>query len=939
MKKEFIGQQCIFFVLCTIFIGGTLFIKSQVVHATQFESIGPSPILFKTDGSQEILPNAERRTYGASVFSGDLIGDGSSFIGFSADSNPGINLYKKVDGVWVSVPSYGTLVPFDYLDGLESRPLGTNATLGHFSNSAVMDLVLGARRDPMNESVPRFDHKVLAPGPSVVARFHYVSGVGFSLVNSFYPFGKDYTSGVNVAAGDVDGDGIDEIIVAKSAGAKPDVAFFKSDGTYMYTLSAYDSTFRGGVNVGTADLNGDGRADLVTVPQSQRIAEVRVFDVSSGNILKSLTVLPNMKNGASLSVSPLALQILVGSSAGKISRVQQYSLQTGALTGTNLQPFQSGYQAGVEVAYVPGTNGDFVATFGSKYLTNGQLLSYNWWFQSKPQGSLNKDGTPTPSLFGTDGTVLAKYPAVPVGASVAVGDADGDGMDEVFFGSPPGQKPVVWVYKANGKYVRTFPVFETKLRTGVTVEFLPISGLKAARVIVTPRDGAPSAVRLYTANGAYTGVSFLAFPVTQTKGVMLTVGHFNGDADYQIVAAARGTSLPIRVFSMSGKLLRQRSIATEQASVIPYFSTITNLPDSNGDGADDLITLANPPQQLVFFSSYSGKTLQTHWDYTRAGDWPIDQPPLYPFPRPAGDTYGPITISQLTGRTKLAVGVAGNAGPIVMVTGSSKADINLFSTYPSTWKGAVTPAALPHGYLGKEAYVVVPGRPMDSAQWNSNLNYLKPSEVSQGQLTKMLRVSGKLAHGTYSASIIIANLRNPKLKITALQPKCNGICGAPMSSYVKAANGFAALNGFDISAQVQKGKPIGFTLQKYGGLAFTNTNEWLSSSTDELFLDNYNSIRTNYFATLTKQSLAAGWSRNGSGCCKGSFIGVRGSDLLMVTYSVTGGAAAQRDYIASLNLIRIVQNDGGSAVAQYYYGRYLAGPGNIIYGALVLSQR
>lgn len=92
----------------------------------------------------------------------------------------------------------------------------------------------------------------------------------------FPAYAANYTGGVNVAMGDVDGDGIDEIITGTNPGSTTHVRIFKQDGTIIGGFFAYDGYFTG-VNVAAADLDNDGKAEIITGTGSGSSTHVKAF--------------------------------------------------------------------------------------------------------------------------------------------------------------------------------------------------------------------------------------------------------------------------------------------------------------------------------------------------------------------------------------------------------------------------------------------------------------------------------------------------------------------------------------------------------------------------------------------------------------------------------------------------------------------------------------
>jgi hypothetical protein len=95
-----------------------------------------------------------------------------------------------------------------------------------------------------------------------------------------------YRGGVYVASGDVNGDGLADIIVSPSAGSRSQVTIFDgADGSVLTSFRAFGSG-NGGVRVAAGDVNGDGRADVIV--GSGLKSAVRVFDGDTGDLLRQI---------------------------------------------------------------------------------------------------------------------------------------------------------------------------------------------------------------------------------------------------------------------------------------------------------------------------------------------------------------------------------------------------------------------------------------------------------------------------------------------------------------------------------------------------------------------------------------------------------------------------------------------------------------------------
>ena len=123
-----------------------------------------------------------------------------------------------------------------------------------------------------------------------------------SLIGSFPAYGPSFQRGIYVAAGDITGDGLSEIVTGTFYGGGPHVRVFDRYGVLVSQFFAYDQAFRGGVSVAIADINHDGRNEIVTAPGPTGGPHIRAFQSDGTLVTEYFSSAANDTNGLVLDV-------------------------------------------------------------------------------------------------------------------------------------------------------------------------------------------------------------------------------------------------------------------------------------------------------------------------------------------------------------------------------------------------------------------------------------------------------------------------------------------------------------------------------------------------------------------------------------------------------------------------------------------------------------
>jgi hypothetical protein len=222
-------------------------------------------------------------------------------------------------------------------------------------------------------------------GGGSVVQINYNNGTNLC----FFAYSSAYTGGVRVALGDINGDGIDELITGTGIGGGPHIKVFNLQGGQPVEIAsffAFEPTFMGGVYISTGDINNDGLADIIVGAGSSGGPRVKVFSGNSSYFINAVAPLmdffaydPSFTGGVTVAAGNRDLnpgdEVITGAGAGGGPNIRSFN-QFGQMID-NFFAFAPNINTGIFVAagYVDSDDtADIIA--GTGFGTPSQVAAF-----------------------------------------------------------------------------------------------------------------------------------------------------------------------------------------------------------------------------------------------------------------------------------------------------------------------------------------------------------------------------------------------------------------------------------------------------------------------------------------------------------------------------------------------------------------------------------
>lgn len=274
--------------------------------------------------------------------------------------------------------------------------------------------------------------------------------------------GTENIKSASIVAGDINGDGIDEIVLGLASGQEPQVLILNTKGKTLKKFFAYDKKWRGGVNLTVSDLDNDGRAEIITAPASAGAPQVKVFD-ENGKLEKQFFAYDKkLKMGINLSTIYLndlgETEIITAPAAGSEPQVKLFSVN-GELFNS-FYPYEKKFRGGVKVA---------VANLDGRKDHNGSEIIIVPGAGRDPQVKIYDNSLKLKKQF------LGYKKNWHGGVNITAGDINNDGLAEIVLGANSGAAPHVRIFDGEANLTESFYTWPESFKGGLNLAIIKMN--------------------------------------------------------------------------------------------------------------------------------------------------------------------------------------------------------------------------------------------------------------------------------------------------------------------------------------------------------------------------------------------------------------------------------------------------------------------------------
>ena len=313
------------------------------------------------------------------------------------------------------------------------------------------------------------------------------------------------------------------IIAGADAGAPPRVRVFDAGtGALKAGFLAYAPGFKGGVRVAAGDVTGDGVSDIITASGTGIPGRVRVFDGRTGAVVSNFFPFgTGNKRGVFVAAGDVNADgwddIVTGMDAGGAPLVNVFSGRTGGII-TSFLAYGAGFKGGVRVAAADFDLNGPAEIITAKGAGRGHIRIFNGtgapWAPTPPPGA---PAANIPNSF------FAYGPNVTGGAYVAAGNIFGDGQPELITGpGKPAPARVNTFIVVTGALFQTFLVYPRSFLGGARVAVADINRDGRLELLTAPGPGPAKPVRFLNVSGAEVKAPIFPFGAGFNLGVFIS---------------------------------------------------------------------------------------------------------------------------------------------------------------------------------------------------------------------------------------------------------------------------------------------------------------------------------------------------------------------------------------------------------------------------------